>query len=59
MSDETKVKLKKWALRALVSLIPLILGGVGGNQLTPNKTVEVEKPIPVPVKIPDLSLIHI
>ena len=48
MSDETKKKLKAWGLRALVTLVPLVLGALGGNQLTDPKTIEVEKRVEVP-----------
>lgn len=50
MTDEVKSKLKKLALRALTLLIPLVLGALGGNQITPTKTVEkiVEKQVAAP-----------
>lgn len=55
MTDDTKDRLKKWALRLFLSLVPLILGGVGGNQLTPTKTVEVEVEKRVEVPTPHLD----
>ena len=57
MTDDTKDKLKKWALRALVTLIPLVLGALGGNQVMPPKTntVEVERVVEKPVPVPHLD----
>ncbi len=55
MSDETKQKLKTWAVRAFLALVPIVLGMIGGNQLTPPKTVEVEKRVEVPVSVGTLD----
>lgn len=57
LSDEQKAKLKKIVGRLLMIVIPLVLGGTAGNQLTPTKTntVEVEKHVPVPVPVADLD----
>ncbi len=55
MTDETKSSLKKWGLRALMTLIPIILGAIGGTQFTTPKTVEVERKIEVPVPVPQLD----
>lgn len=57
MTDETKDKLKLWALRSLLALVTILVGMLGGNQLTTPKTntIEVEKRVEVPTPFPQLD----
>jgi hypothetical protein len=52
LTDEQKQKLKKLALRALLIIIPLVVGGISGNQLTPEKTREIEREVIKEVLVP-------